>query len=65
MDGQMGRPSYRDAWTHLKENVQSNIFFISLSFMKKVEKNGKKRVRVGGFQEKKVTVFMRDNPYLN
>ena len=61
----MGRPSYRDAWTHLKENVQSNIFFISLSFMKKVEKNGKKRVRVGGFQEKKVTVFMRDNPYLN
>ena len=61
----MGRPSYRDAWTHLKENVQSNIFFISLSFMKKVEKNGKKRVRVGGFQEKKVTVFMIDNPYLN
>ena len=44
----MGRPSYRDAWTHLKENVQSNIFFISLSFMKIVEKKEGEREREGG-----------------
>ena len=44
MDGNMDRPSYRDARTHLKENVQSNSFIL-LSFMKKSEKRARERER--------------------